>query len=170
MIRFECSCGKRLKVRAADIGHTVECPNCAAQLVVPDPDALPVAEEAASAPDALAAAMRELAPTAARPSKIPTKKTPPAAPGRSPRKPGAQPAQIVSAAHKPVIIGVAAALALAVLLLILSFFAGGDNKPAKKEGPPTIQAPPSPPPTTTSGPERNLHPPGDLFPKVAPTN
>jgi hypothetical protein len=168
LIRFECSCGKRLKVRAADIGHTVECPDCAAQLVVPDPDALPVAEEAASAPDALAAAMRELAPTAVRPSKIPTKKTPPAAPGRSPRKPGAQPAQIVSAAHKPVIIGVAAVLALAVLLLILSFFAGSDNKPATKEGPPAIQAPP--PPTTTPKPERNLHPPGDLFPKVAPTN
>jgi len=170
LIRFECSCGKRLKVQAADIGRTVECPNCAAQLVVPDPDGPPVAEEVASGPEALAAAMRELAPTAAaRPSKIPAKtpakKTPPP-PGRNPAKPGAPATKKPSAAQKPVIIGLAAALAIAALLLILSFFGGGD-KPAKKEDLPAIQAPPPPPPPK---PERNRHPPGDLFPKVAPAN
>jgi hypothetical protein len=168
VIRFECSCGKRLKVPPAEIGRTVECPNCAAQLIVPDPDAPPVAEEAASGPEALAAAMRELAPAATgRPPKIPPKKAPPTA-GRSPLKPGARPAQGKPAANKPIIIAIAAALAMGALLLILSFFAGNNDKPARKEESPTRQAP-TPPPSPTK-PERNLHPPGDLFPKVAPTN
>ena len=169
LIRFECSCGKRLKVHVAEIGRTVECPNCAAQLVVPDPDAPPVAEEVTSAPEAMVAAMRELAPAAAaRPSKIAAKRTPPPRPSRSPAKPGAPAARKPSAATMPIIIGVAAAFVIVMLLVILAFFAGGnDSKPVKKEAPPVIQAPPPPPPPK---PERNLHPPGDLFPKVAPTN
>ena len=168
MIRFYCSCGKRLKVRASEIGRTVECPHCASQLVVPNPDAPPADVPATSATEALAAAMRELGPAAtARPSKLPAKKKPPA-PGRKPTKPGARPAPGPSAANKPVIIGVAAAFAIAAILLILSFIAGDGNSPEKKPAAPEVKAPPTP--QTPSKPERNLHPAGDLFPKVAPSN
>jgi len=173
VIRFLCSCGKRLKADVSEISRTVECPNCAAKLVVPDPDAPPAEEAFTSAPEALAAAMRELAPTAARPSKVAVKRAPPA-PRRRPLKPGLAPARGASSAKKAVIIAVAAgAFAIISLLVVLAFFLGGGdgnkhNVPAGKEAPPAIQAPAPPQPETK--PERNHHPPGDLFPKVAPAN
>ena len=188
MIRFRCSCGKRLKVDVSEIGHTVECPYCASPVVVPDPDAPPAAKPAGetpvSAPEALAAAMRQLAPTAprpsrvapvqppkvaaARPSKVAAKKAPPPPP-RQPQKPGLAPNGGPSKATKPVLIAVAGAFVLVTFLVILAFFFGGsDRKPVRQEAPPVFQASPAPAPEPK--PERNLHPPGELFPKVAPTN
>jgi hypothetical protein len=158
-----------MKVHTTYIGRTIACPRCAAPSVVPDPDALPVAEEVVSAPESLAAAMRDLAPAEARPPKIPTKQKP-APSRRSPAKPPARPARRTSAVSKFAIIGIAAAFVIAAALLILAFFAGDGgkktDKPVTKEDPLILQAPPPPPPK----PERNPHPPGDLFPKVAPSN
>ncbi|MBM4019731.1 MAG: hypothetical protein FJ288_15655 [Planctomycetes bacterium] len=55
MIRFNCSCGKRLKARPQDAGCTVTCPQCGARTAAPG------GAPALSAPEALAAAMRQLA-------------------------------------------------------------------------------------------------------------
>ena len=59
MIRFNCTCGKRLKARPKDAGRSVACPQCGAKMIAPG-GAAP-----ASAPEALAAALRELSQPAA---------------------------------------------------------------------------------------------------------
>ena len=59
MIRFNCTCGKRLKARPKDAGRSVVCPRCGAKMIAPG-GAAP-----ASAPEALAAAIRELSRPAA---------------------------------------------------------------------------------------------------------
>ena len=59
MIRFNCTCGKRLKARPKDAGRSVVCPRCGAKMIAPG-GAAP-----ASAPEALAAALRELSRPAA---------------------------------------------------------------------------------------------------------
>jgi hypothetical protein len=61
VIRFECSCGRRLKAAEADAGQTVECPYCGLQRPVPltevgAPDDIPVAEVVAEPPVAEVAA------------------------------------------------------------------------------------------------------------------
>jgi hypothetical protein len=58
MIRFDCACGKRLMVDDSLAGQPVQCPQCRA--VTPAP-AAPLA-----APDALAAALRDVKPAAGR--------------------------------------------------------------------------------------------------------
>ncbi|MCX5674837.1 MAG: hypothetical protein NTX87_07500 [Planctomycetota bacterium] len=59
MIRFNCTCGKRLKARPEDAGRMIVCPQCGAKMIAPG-GAAP-----ASAPEALAAAVRELTKPAA---------------------------------------------------------------------------------------------------------
>jgi hypothetical protein len=59
LIRFNCTCGKRLKARPKDAGRSVVCPRCGAKMIAPG-GAAP-----ASAPEALAAALRELSQPAA---------------------------------------------------------------------------------------------------------
>jgi len=59
LIRFNCTCGKRLKARPKDAGRSVVCPRCGAKMIAPG-GAAP-----ASAPEALAAALRELSRPAA---------------------------------------------------------------------------------------------------------
>jgi len=59
LIRFNCTCGKRLKARPGDAGRSVVCPRCGAKMIAPG-GAAP-----ASAPEALAAALRELSQPAA---------------------------------------------------------------------------------------------------------
>ncbi|MBE3097370.1 MAG: hypothetical protein IMZ44_09610 [Planctomycetes bacterium] len=59
MIRFNCTCGKRLKARPGDAGLLIVCPQCGAKMIAPG-GAAP-----ASAPEALAAALRELSQPAA---------------------------------------------------------------------------------------------------------
>jgi hypothetical protein len=64
---------------------------------------------------------------------------------------------------KAVYIGVGAAVGVVVLIVILMVAFSGGGPPPKPQAPvPTYQ-----PPTTK---ERDLHPPGDLFPNVAPSN
>jgi len=59
LIRFNCTCGKRLKARPGDAGRSVVCPKCGAKTIAP------AGAAPASAPEALAAALRELSRPAA---------------------------------------------------------------------------------------------------------
>lgn len=55
MIRFECTCGKMLKVDESLAGRLVECPFCKARTYAPADEPPPM-----SAPEALVAAMRQV--------------------------------------------------------------------------------------------------------------
>ena len=59
MIRFNCTCGKRLKARPEDAGRMIVCPKCGAKMTAP------AGAAPAGAPEALAAALRELSQPAA---------------------------------------------------------------------------------------------------------
>lgn len=208
MIRFDCPCGKRLKVDDSYAGHAVECPYCGVRVEAPaaeapeepvlsGPDALvqamravtqPVADEipvaevvadpGADPLQALAQAAKAGPARAASSTRVttarPPTRTPLSATGKKPagaaakrglptngKQPPAQPNQ-----KQTILIAVGAAVLLVAIALLVSALVGGGGTTTqpKVEAPPV--APPAPPTPTKR--ERELHPPGELFPNVAP--
>jgi hypothetical protein len=215
VIRFNCTCGKRLKVDYSAAGRTVECPYCGMKVRAPSgnasprsghdelvaamrslqeepPDDVPVAEVVAEpaaalpvapAPDAspspqpaaaealagkqagrtpLDALAKSLPPTpaAARNGRAAAGK--PARPGAAP---GRAPPQL---ANMTVWIAVGASVLFLILLVIVSLFVGGPRAPKEKPTPPEVTPAAAPPAPAKR--ERDLHPPGDLFPQVPVQN
>jgi hypothetical protein len=155
VIRFQCTCGKRLKVDDSSAGRKVKCSMCGKELIAP------VASQAAGGDlDALAQAMQASAPKAAGgPMAVKT-------PGRpnggllAKNKPGA--------AKKPnntslyVGLGVAGGVLLIIFIAIVVAANRGGETPRPK---PTVVITPD-----ASVKPRRAHTPGELFPNVEPQN
>jgi len=189
VIRFNCSCGKRLKVDDDLVGRQVKCPNCGGKTVVPQvsdaevEEAVPVANDPAAAGlEALAQALKAK-PSVAKPIRrdVPALRAMPGrvAPGRTASARGGKSAPGVKIGQngrfaKPaatnnnaLYIGLGAALGVIVIVVIAAALIGGGCEGGK----PKAAAPP-PPATYTPTPQktRDLHPPGDLWPNVPPSN
>ena len=220
MIRFNCSCGKRLKVDYGAAGRTVECPYCGLKVRAPSvetssrsghdelaaamrslqeepPDDVPVAEVLAEPPAAPAPAIRDASPSpqpaaaealagkqAGRtPLDALVKSLPPKPAVKSADRPAKAPRNGKASAGKPaktvaapgakqdnrtIIIAVGASVLLVILLVIVSLFVGGRSAPKEKPKPPEVTPAAAPPAPAKR--ERDLHPPGDLFPQVPVQN
>ena len=162
MIRFQCVCGKRLKVADTSAGHKVKCGACGAEMVAP------AAVQAAGVEglDALAQAVQSAGPR-------PTNGAParPGQAGKVAGKPnGVLPGQSKRPAPLPdnklpfyIGLGVAGGIMLIVLIVAaISFSGGNNNKPVVKPAPVVDPTPPKP--------RKHEHIPGEMFPNVDPTN
>lgn len=200
MIRFFCSCGKRLKVAKSDAGRTLQCPSCGATVQAPGtapptvsghealvqamrevvqtpPEEVPVAEVVAEPPppqQVQALAKLDALARTARPNG--TAKSAARAAGPSLRgRPatGTRPGQAADVtppappdSRKTLIISIGVSVLVAVLFLIVAAFIGGGGGGSRNEPPePAVESTPQPKPRPTSR-ERDLHPPGELFPKA----
>lgn len=184
MIRFNCSCGKRLKVDDDLMGRQVKCPNCGGKTVVPQvsdaevEDAVPVANDpAATGLEALAQALKAK-PSAAKPIRrdVPALRAMPGrvAPGRTAASarggksaPGGKIGQNgrfakpASANNNALYIGLGAALGIIVIVVIAAALIGGGcegNKP--KSSAPAVPAYTPPTKPAHEGPW-----PGEMWPE-----
>jgi len=184
VIRFNCSCGKRLKVDDDLVGRQVQCPNCGSKTVVPPvseaeaEEAVPVANDPAAAGlEALAQALKAK-PSVAKPVRrdVPALRAMPgrAAPGRTAASarggksapggkigPNGRFAKPASANNNALYIGLGAALGLIVIVVIAAALIGGGCEGGK----PKAAAPPAPAYTPPPMKTNNQHPPGELFPQ-----
>ena len=189
MIRFQCTCGKRLKVEAAHAGQLVECTACGRKMRAPaDPS------QAVSGPEALAAAVRQFGaggqadaaeePTPAdhaaaglaalagaangsapaRPARTASSRA--SRPARGSRKTPVRPTDLLANRHpsvqtnrRPLFIAAGIALSLIVVIFIILAVSANMNRPAPAEPQETVHVPP--PVEATHAP-----PPGELFPNV----
>jgi DNA-directed RNA polymerase subunit RPC12/RpoP len=175
VIRFNCSCGKRLKVDDDFVGRQVKCPNCGVKTVVPQvPDAeveeaVPVTNDPAAAGlEALTQALKAK-PSVAKPIRrnVPALKAisgRPAAPGRATapaarnrkQTPGGKIGQNgrfakpASANHNALYIGLGAALGAIVIVVVAAILIGGGCEGKSKA--PLPPPPPPPPPPSPSAP------------------
>jgi hypothetical protein len=184
VIRFECSCGKRLKVEDRFAGETVECTACGKRMRVPATAAVPVAEvveEPEAAPAASNDPLAALAQAAKGSGGAKTgSKTPvrPGAPAARGAKPAAKAApgkacataellakrRAVAPDNKKVLfvtIGVAAAI---ILVFVVYLAMQSDDTPAPTGGDGKIHYVVTQPPKTAT----RASSPGELFPSVAP--
>ena len=152
VIRFQCTCGKRLKVEDSHAGRKVKCGACGAEMVAPT-----VGEGL----DALAQAVQSAAPkptngAAARPGQPKTNGT---LPGQ-----GKRPADLPENKLPFYIgLGVAGGIMLIVLIVAAVMFSGGNNGRPVVKPTPVIDPGPTPP-------KKHQHIPGELFPNVEPQN
>jgi len=188
VIRFECSCGKRLKVAAAHAGRVVECTACGKRLRVPE------AAAPATGPEALAAAIRQvgspggaapatpaddaasrLAALAGAPPRAAAKASAaaPVARAQTPRTPAAvRPVNLLAKRHpsvqsnrQPVFIALGIAAGLFVVLVVVLFVSSrGSQAPAPVAPDPPVHI-------TVGEPAKPLPPPakggsGEMFPNV----
>jgi hypothetical protein len=181
VIRFNCECGKRLKVDDSYAGRNVKCGACGARVQAPAAE-IEVAEEVAPPPapsdglDALAQALRagpvksprsDVPALRAVQSKKPAGKMPGKAGAAKPLQPGQKGVRPAANQNKAVYIGlgVAAGLILIVVVIMAATMGGDPPKPVKVEAAPL--PPPPPPVAKKTNPE---HFPGEFFPNVKPSN
>jgi hypothetical protein len=185
VIRFNCSCGKRLKVDDSYVGRHVQCPNCGVKTLVPQAsdagteDAAPVANDPAAAGlEALAQALKAK-PSAAKPVRrdVPALRAMPGrvAPGRSAtpargRKPApggkirpngrfAKPAG--AANNNALYIGLGAALGVIIIVVVAAVLIGGGCEgKSKAPAPPPVPAYTPPTKPAHEGPW-----PGEMWPE-----
>jgi hypothetical protein len=190
VIRFNCTCGKRLKVDAAYAGRSVKCAACGAKIMAPS--AIETAEVVEGPPadappvdglDALAQALREAPPRPTR-SDVPALRTlggkPQAANGTKVR-PGAagrpgqparngQPGDPMARGKSPqqnqnkaVFIGIGAAVGLILIVVIIMIVASsGPAQPVKQDKPVVT----TPPPPVDTKPKYSGRFAGDFFGSV----
>ena len=145
MIRFECTCGKRLKVEDSHAGRTVKCGACGAQMTAPASN-LAAADDL----DAMAQAMQSAAPRPANGS---------ARPGQGKRPP------VLPGSKMPFYIGLGVAGGIMLIVLVVAAVTvsgNGDPRPKVRPVPVT-----NPKPVTT---DTSDEPPWGFFRKVKPQN
>lgn len=165
MIRFQCACGKRLKVDDAHAGRTVKCGACGAQITAP------ATSQEVAAPseglDALAQALSTAAPkpaggagAAARPGQ------PKAAAGKAPGRVGQANASLATSGSKmPFYIGLGIAGGVLVVAIVAAVLIHNSNTEPPVDPKPVIKIAP-----TETKPKKPTHTPGEMFPDVPPSN
>lgn len=170
MIRFNCSCGKRLKVDDDLVGRQVQCPNCGSKTVVPQvsdaevEEAVPVANDPAAAGlEALAQALkakpsvakpvrRDVPALRAMPGRAATKPAPTTRNGKSMSGgkigPNGRFAKPAAANNNALYIGLGAALGIIVIVVIAAALIGGgcegDKPKAAAQAVPAYTSPTKP--------------------------
>jgi hypothetical protein len=140
VIRFNCGCGKRLKVDDAFAGRQVKCGGCGARIQVPlsDNGAASPAGGPASGLDELAKALQGAAKPAAGAATV-RKGGQPAKNGQNGQNGNADGRPAAANHNKALFIGLGAALGFVLIVVILMVALSGGSKtppPVKKEDPP----------------------------------
>jgi len=104
MLRFYCTCGKRLKVEETCAGRVVQCPACGQKLRAPSPEPVPEAHDVTT----LESLARDLA-------------------GRPASHESAIRRILVRKSKRPVLVGVALGLAILGAILILCWLGSGSG-------------------------------------------
>jgi hypothetical protein len=122
MIRFQCGCGKRLKVDDAHVGRKVRCAACGVSVTVPAASSAAIPSAAVSSPSGGQAAAR------------------PGQGRRSPALPGSK---------LPLYIGLGVAGGVTLIVLVVCIIMASGNSRQEVKPPVTVKIPPTT--TQTSG-------------------
>jgi hypothetical protein len=150
VIRFQCTCGKRLKVDDQHVGRKVKCGTCAKELIVPA-----MSQAGGADLDALAKAMGSAAPKPANGKPVAKVNGGPQAKNKQQGATNKLPLYIG--------LGVAGGVCLITLIVIAVIMGSGNDRPIQIKQTPVIT------PESTVKPKR-AHTPGELFPNVEPQN
>ncbi len=166
MIRFQCACGKRLKVDDAHAGRTVKCGACGAQITAPA-----VGQDAAAPGeglDALAQALSTAAPKPAGGAGAAARPGQPKAPaGKAPGRVGQATGSLATSGSKmPFYLGIGIAGGVLVIAIVAAVLIHNSNTEPPVDPKPAMKMPP--PPETK--PKKQTHTPGEMFPDVPPSN